>query len=144
MSCKIECLEKCFKSGEEDEKEKNYFNNMKNGLKNSIDNIKETLQPIEDWDELLNLNSEEEEKKKDNKENSKLNKSKTSIQINQEGERKIINFYSFWSDLCTRFNNSKCCLIFSFICGFFFCIIQLIGVQLGIIILNALFNKIVD
>ena len=124
MSCKIECLEKCFKSGEEDEKERNYFNNMKNGLKNSIDNIKKTLQPIEDWDELLNLNSEEEEEK-DNKENSKLNKSKTSIQINQEGERKIINFYSFWSDLCTRFNNSKCCLIFSFIFGFFFYIIQL-------------------
>ena len=118
MSCKIECLEKCFESGEEDEKEKNYFNNMKNGLKNSIDNIKETLQPIEDWDELLNLNSEEEEEKeRDNKENSKLNESKTSIQINQEGERKVINFYSFWSDLCKKFNNSKCCLIFSFICG---------------------------
>ena len=122
MSFKIECLEKCFKSGEEDDKEKNYFNNMKNGLKNSIDNIKETLQPIEDWDELLNLNSEEEEEKeRDNKENKELNKSKTSIQINQEGEREITD----WSDLCKRFNNSKCCLIFSFIFGFFFYIIQL-------------------
>ena len=39
---------------------------------------------------------------------------------------------------------SKGCIIFFFICGLLFCFCHLIGVQAGIIILNALFKEIID
>ena len=130
-------------------KEKDRFNKMKNGLKNSIEDINLTLKPIHDWDELLNLNSDEEIHIEPEVIND-LNKSKISNISNippmtQNYISKDIGFcYSFCSKMCGACSSSKCCLLFCFICGFLFVIVQLIGVQLGLIILNALFNEIVD
>lgn len=45
---------------------------------------------------------------------------------------------------CKKLNNYKYCLFFCLLSGILFCLSQLICVQLGIIILNALFNEIVD
>ena len=42
----------------ESEKENNPFKNVKDGLKNSIESIKQTLDNINDWDELMNLKEE--------------------------------------------------------------------------------------
>ena len=129
--------------------EDDYFEPMIEGLKNSLDNIKNSLKSINDWDELLNLNSEEEfykdiiDEKDTNQLSINLNNSRI-IPYEFYREPQIKDFYTFWSQTFDQLNNNKCCLIFCFICGFLFLTIQLIGVQLGIIILNALFDEIVD
>ena len=124
--------------------EKNHFNSMKNGLQNSIENINGTLKPVKDWEDLLSLNSEEEfydEKKGENPEEySILKKSKTVAYI----QPKTPCCYLTCLSCIKKFNSSKFCSIICFTCGFLFCLIQLIGVQEGIIILNALFDEIFD
>ena len=61
--------------------------------------------------------------------------------------KNITIFLYFWllsSYNCEKYIESRGYLIFFFICGIFFCLSQLIGVQAGIIILNAIFKEIVD
>ena len=117
--------------------EDDYFEPMKEGLTNSLVNIKNSLKSINDWDELLNLNSEEEfykdiiDENDTNQLNNKLNNSRI-IPYGFHREPQIKDFYTFWSQICDQLNNNKCCLIFCFICGFLFLTIQLIGVQLDI------------
>ena len=127
------------------EKEKKYFDNMKIGLEESIVDIKKTIEPVKDYDSLLNLNSEEEFIKETEalyKEN-RLRKTQRKVRnIQEEPVNKDI--YTTWSDICYVINNSKCCMVLCFICGFLFILIQFIGVQEGIIILNALFEEIID
>ena len=125
-------------------KEKNHFDSMKNGLQKSIENINATLKPVKDWENLLSLNSEEEffdEKEEEHpQEDTALKKSKTTAYI----KPKISCCYSMCLKFFKKFKNSKCCSFICLCCGFIFCLIQLIGVQAGIIILNALFNEIFD
>ena len=146
MGSLFDVTKNIFQGKQESEEEKEYFNKMKIGLQKSIHNIDNTLKPINNWDELLQLNTDielyDQEKEELNKEN-KLRRAQQSIKKPIERNR-IISFYSFWSETCTKCNNTKCCRIFYLICGFFFCIIQLMGVQEGIIILNALLREIVD
>ena len=93
--------------------EMKHFNDINKGLKESMLNINETLDNIENWDELLGLKDEsiEEEKYMENNE------------IKEEFEKCKIPFDYF---------------------GSIFCILQLIGVQSSIIILNSLFGEIVE
>ena len=118
------------------------FEKIKTGLQNSIGEINTTLKSINNWDELFSLNTEDDfdidNKEYDKYMYPKKNKAKSTLY------REYVDFYSFWSYNCGRCSDSKRCSFFLLICGFFFCLIQLIGVQLGIIILNALFNEIVD
>jgi len=148
MGCLFNCFKNCSEHYEkEKQKEKKYLIRIKDGLKNSIDDINETIKPIKEWEELLNLNLKEEfiEETEELNQKNDLTKSKgISLQTTLNREKPYTDFYSFWSYICGIISNSKCCLIFCFIFGVFFCIIQLIGVQLGIICLNALFKEIVD
>lgn len=146
----------------ESEKEKNYLSEIKDGLKTSINDINETLKPIEDFDQLLNLNNElplydDETENLINKDNQSNQKNYQTLSTLGRTESIIINniprrsdtnehlkFKDYWKSVCSYCNDSQKCLNFCFICGCFFCIFQLIGVQEGIIILNALFNEIVD
>ena len=85
------------------------FYNIKNGLNVSMYKINETLDDIENWEELLNLEEESVENK---------NKS-----IKKE---------------------CKNCISITGLFGIIFCLLHLFGIQEGIIILNALFEEIVD
>ena len=143
--CKCKWINNFFFEKERSEKEKKYFDNMKIGLEESIVDIKKTIEPVKDYDSLLNLNSEEEfikETEELYKEN-RLRKSQRNLKINKE-EPIYKDIYSTWSDICYVINSSKCCRLLCFICGFLFILIQFIGVQEGIIILNALFEEIID
>ena len=114
--------------------EKENFKDIKEKLNDSLKNVSETLKDINDWDALFY--PEEESGLKD--EEFKLNK------INKD-DPKYNNISYFWlltpSEKCIE---SKGCIIFFFICGILFCFCQLIGVQAGIVILNALFKEIID
>ena len=144
-NCECNWINKVFFEREQSEKEKKYFNNIKEGLKESIVDITKTIKPIKDYKSLLELNSEEEffEETEELYKKNRLRKSQRLVKnIQEEPNKKDI--YSTWSDICYLINNSKCCrgLCFSF--GFLFILIQYIGVQEGIIILNALFEEIID
>ena len=143
--CECKWIRKIILKDEENKKEKEYFNRLKTGLQESMNNINETLKPIENWDKLLDLNSLEEF----NEEIVDINKTNISRSLSvayniSSVDNKIKDFYSFWSDVCRKLKNYKYCPITCFIFGCFFCLIHLIGVQEGIIILNALFDEIVD
>ena len=91
-----------------------YFNDIQKGLKESFFHFNKTLDHINNWDELINLKEESIE------------------EITIKRTKTIKEGYT-------------CCKKFLFLqCGVFFVIIQLIGVQASIIILNSLFNEIVD
>ena len=92
-------------------KEKRHFDNIKNGLNESMHKTNETLDDIENWEELLNLEEES---------------------IENRTKNKIIKIE------CKDYVG--CLDIF----GNLFCLLHLFGVQEGIIILNALFDEIVD
>ena len=145
MGALFDIVKQIFTEKQKSKEEKDYFNSLKIGLQKSIKDINDTIKDIKNYDELINLNSEgidlEElkEPEKEKRKNKLIQKQKKPYERPQYKD-----FYTFWSETCNEFSNSKCCLRFSFICGFIFCIIQLIGVQEGIIILNALFNEIVD
>ena len=94
--------------------ENKHFYDIKAGLKESMVNINKTLDDIKSWDELINL-------KEESIEDTIIKKTKT-----------INKGYSTCSkDLCWLF-------------GVFCVIIQLITVQEYIIILNSLFDEIVE
>ena len=145
MGALFDIVKQIFTEKQKSKEEKDYFNSLKIGLQKSISDINDTIKDIKNYDELINLHSEgiilEEikEPKKDKRKDKIIQKQKNPYERPQYKD-----FYTFWSETCNEFYNSKCCFTFSFICGFIFCIIQLIGVQEGIIILNALFNEIVD
>ena len=103
--------------GNSQEKKANDMNNFLDvhyGLKESIININQTLDEINNWEELLNL-------KEESIEDIRLKRTKT---IKHEYSSLKKSFF--------------------ILCGVFFCIIQLICVQSSIIILNSLFNEITD
>ena len=131
MGCITIYLEK-LKKKQSNEKEN--FKDIKAKLNDSLKNVFETLKDINDWDTLFY--PEEENGLKD--EEFKLNK------INKD-DPKYNNISYFWlltpSEKCIE---SKGYIILFFICGILFCFCQLIGVQAGIIILNALFKEIID
>ena len=95
--------------------EMKHFYDINKGLRESMLNINETLDNIENWDELLNLKEESLEDKKLMGETNEI----------KEGF------------------NKKCLTFFDYF-GVIFCILQLIGVQSNIIILNSLFSEIVE
>ena len=111
------------------------FNLMKKGLKNSLDEIDDIFNPIDNWEKLMELNPDEDSDNKEEEENKPLTRAKTTI----KPEPKVC-----CSQICKKCNRSFSCLLICFICGWLFCLIQLIGVQAGIIILNALLSEIVD
>ena len=132
------CLNALYKSIWEKEnsrknREKEYFFLMKKGLKESLNDIHDVFRPINDWEELMELNPDDE-LEEDNAQSKILKKSKTNFRTE----------ISCCSRICKTLNRSICCLILFFICGWIFCLMQLIGIQAGIIILNALFGEIVD
>ena len=86
-----------------------HFHDINKGLRETYLNINNTLDNINDWDELLNLNDE---------------------------EQKLEN-------IKVKENFQKCKCLFDFF-GVIFCVLQLIIVQSNIIILNSLFNEIVE
>ena len=99
---------------EKAEKENQQFSDVKDGLKNSIESIKQTLANIKDWDELMNLKEE-------------------SIEYSIiKNTKKIKEDYS------------TCSLYIYIFFGAINCILQLICVQGCIIILNSLFDEIVE
>jgi len=140
MRCIIECHNKCKKKFQKKKGiEEEIFINMKEELSKSLDNVSKTLNGIKKWDALFNP-EEENEENESNEEEFKLNK----ININDKEYNNntylwLLNYYN-----CERYIESRGCLIFFFICGIFFCLNQLIGVQAGIIVLNAIFKEIVD
>ena len=85
---------------------------MKKGFISSMDNIKETMINIKDWDSLL---------KESNEGNI----------TNQEPKEE-------------KPSNGKGKYIFCLICGFIFCLLNFICVQIGLIIINAIFKEIID
>jgi len=95
--------------------EMKHFYDINKGLRESMLNINETLDNIENWDELLNLKEESLEDKKLMEETNEI----------KEGF------------------NKKCLTLFDYF-GVIFCTLQLIGVQSNIIILNSLFSEIVE
>ena len=94
--------------------ENKHFYDIKTGLKESMVNINKTLDSIKTWDELINL-------KEESIENNRIKKTKT-----------IKKAYS-----C-------CCISLCTFCGILSIIFQLITVQGCIIILNSLFDEIVE
>ena len=92
----------------------NHFYDVQSGLKESMININKTLDDINNWEELINL-------KEESIEDIKIKKTKT-----------------------IKSDYSSCKKKLSIFCGVVFCIIQLIGVQSSIIILNSLFNEIIE
>ena len=92
----------------------NHFYEIKSGLMESMININKTLNNIKDWDELINLKE-------------------VSIEDKQIKRTKTIK------QGCS-INTKRFCIF----CGALSCIIQLIGVQASIIILNSLFDEIVE
>ena len=101
-------------SKEKAEKENEHFTKVKDGLKESFKNIKQTLDNIKDWEELINL-------KEESIENVILKRTKT-----------------------IKNNYSTCALSICIFFGVISCILQLICVQGCIIILNSLFDEIVE
>ena len=101
-------------SKEKEEKDNKHFTEVKVGLKNSFENIKHTLDNIKDWDELINL-------KEESIENVILKQTKT-----------------------IKDNYSTCTLCICIFFGLISSILQLICVQGCIIILNSLFDEIVE
>ena len=95
--------------------ENQHFLDIRIGLKESFFNISKTLDKINNWDELINLKEE-------------------SIE-----EIIIKNTKTFNKQ---KYNSCGKCILF--LCGVFFCILQLIIVQSSIIILNSLFSEIVE
>ena len=124
-------------------KEKESFFYMKKGLNKSLEDIQDVFEPIKDWEELMELNPDEDSDE-ENKEPiiffPKFQKSKTSLY----DIPRIPCCYSCCYKLCKKLNSSFGYLLISFISGCIFCLIQLIGIQAGIIILNALFSEIVE
>ena len=144
-NCECKWVSNFFIVKKQSEKEKKYFNSMKIGLEESIVDIKKTIEPVKDFDSLLNLNSEEEfikETEELYKQNRLRKSQRTARNIQHEPINKDI--YTTWSDICYVINSSKFCKGLCFTCGLFFILIQFIGVQEGIIILNALFEEIID
>ena len=112
--CFFKLITNCEKSFKDRKQEQiNNFKTIKEGFKESIKNFDNTLELIQDWDQLMNLKDKDPE-------SQKLMRNKT---IKEELKRKADFFL---------------------LLGLIFCIVQLMGVQLGIIILEALFSEILD
>ena len=94
--------------------ENKHFYDIKAGLKESMVNINKTLDNIKNWDELINLKEE-------------------SIEDNIIKRSKTI-----------KRNYSDCCQYLCIFCGALSVLFQLITVQGCIIILNSLFDEIVE
>ena len=94
--------------------ENKHFYDIKAGLKESMININKTLDNIKNWDELINLKEE-------------------SIEDNIIKRSKTI-----------KRNYSDCCQYLCIFCGALSVLFQLITVQGCIIILNSLFDEIVE
>ena len=106
---------------EGEDKDKQKFISMKKGFNDSLNDINSTLDTIDGWQSLFDPEDE------------LLNKWEL-----------ILNPDDKYSNNEGNFKIKKCSLTIYFICGWFFCFFQLIGVQAGMIILNAIFNEIVD
>ena len=142
-NCIFNCFEKFWKYYDEKEEEKKvYLKNVTTKLKHSTNSINESIQDIQEWDDLFLLNTEEDFEIIEDISLKKTRKINTPTPLLREYY--YTDFDTFWSNTCEKLNNSKRCLVLSFFSGFLFCLIQLIGVQLGIIVLNALFQEIVD
>ena len=122
MGCMSEFHDWCwdlYNEGEDKDKQK--FISMKKGFNDSLNDINSTLDTIDGWQSLFDPEDE------------LLNKWEL-----------ILNPDDKYSNNEGNFKIKKCSLTIYFICGWFFCFFQLIGVQAGMIILNAIFNEIVD
>lgn len=116
MGCCIKLHDHCWNLyNERKEKELEAFEEMKKGFNTSIDEIKNTMKEIKDWESLLNPKYKYEEE---------------NIDIRQS----IVNISS----------KIKICYILYLIYGIFFCLINFIGVQIGLIIINSIFKELVD
>ena len=137
MGCIFKCHEKCKnKYMQKEDQEHKDFEKVKKEINESMINIHETLEGIEDWDSFFHSN----EKIWFDDEKIKLNK----IDIDSPKYNKISYLKLLSSYNCEKMMESRCVLIFFFICGIFSCLVQLIGVQAGIIIINSIFKEIVD
>ena len=96
------------------EKEEDFFQKIKTGLGNSMEEIAYTLNYVDNWNELLNLKGESYKEKKE---------------------------FMDRNTIKPEYEDCQRCFIFL---GVIFCIFDLIGIQEGIIILNALFDEIKD
>ena len=88
---------------------------MKIGLEESIVDIKKTIEPVKDYDSLLNLNSEEEFIKETEAlyKQNRLRKSQRKARNIQEAPV-YKDIYTTWSDICYMINRSKCCMMLCF------------------------------
>ena len=81
------------------EKNHNYFKRMKRGLNESLDDIRQTFKPIKNWEELMELNpdedSDEEKEKEDSKENPNMNLRKSKTTLNRPTVSKFLNVFYF-------------------------------------------------
>ena len=116
MGCCITFHDKCWKKYKkrQDDELKN-FSEMKKGFNTSLSEIKNTMEEIKDWDSLLN---------------PKYKSEKVNINISQSSAYIP--------------SKVKICNILYLIYGLFFCLINFIGVQIGLIIINSIFKEIVD
>ena len=131
MGCISECLEKIKKKRNNENKN---FKDMKEKLNDSLKNVSETIKDINDWDTLFNPEEE-----------NKLLEEEYKLNIINKDSPKYNDISCFWFlNLSEKCIQSRGCIIFFFICGILFCFSHLIGVQAGIIILNALFKEIID
>ena len=110
MGCCITFHDKCWKKYKkrQDDELKN-FSEMKKGLNTSLSEIKNTMEEIKDWDSLLN---------------PKYKSEKVNINISQSSAYIP--------------SKVKICNILYLIYGLFFCLINFIGVQIGLIIINSI------
>lgn len=97
-----------------DSLETNNLTSVKNGIKESMSNINKTLNKIKNWKELINHQEE------------------------------YIEDIILKTTKTIKSDYSKSSIYVFAICGALSCLIQLIGVQSCIIILNSLFDEIVE
>ena len=140
MGCCCKCHKSIFSSYlERKNKEADKFIVMKTGLNKSLMELNKNIENINDWDSLFDT---EEQEKEDTISNNNSSKEENCCQ----------DFFKLMESNCKKYEDSVCCcilyfilrIIMPFICGLIFCIIHLIGIQEGIIILNALLSEIVE
>ena len=137
MGCICKCHERYKKKYMQKEinNDKNFVD-MRIEINGSLKNVFQTLNDTETWDDFFN--PPEKMLLVDKK--FKLNE----INIDDAKFKHISYLKLLCSYNCEKILESHCANLIFFICGIFFCLVQLIGVQAGIIIINALSKEILD
>ena len=140
MGCCCKCHKSIFSSYlKRRNKEADKFIVMKTGLNKSLMELNNNIENINDWESLF---GNEEQEKEDIISDNNISKKQKCFH----------DCFKLMESNCEKYKDSVCCFILypilkiitPFICGFIFCIIHLIGIQEGIIILNALYNEIIE